>query len=86
VTDVELLTIEYTEEVVNAGGARLMTVDDLAEFISELVLNNFQDPVRTMAKSYARAFANVCLIPEECKKRGINIDEETLSKLKESLR
>lgn len=81
-TEVELLTVEYIEEVMGAGGARLMSAADLATFISELVLNNFEEPMRSRLRSIALNTAHLCLLPERCR---VGIDAETVARLKEVL-
>lgn len=82
---IELLTVEYIEEVVNAGGAKLLNASDLAQFISELVLNNYGPGVREAARGFALSTAQMCLLPEECRRRGLEVDGETVEKLREAL-
>lgn len=89
--DVELLTVEYIEEVLNAGGARFMDSVDLPLFIHELVLNNFDLSSmsayeRAKLQEHALSTAQMCLLPESFKKRGIEIDAQTVALLRESLR
>lgn len=84
-SDVELLTAEYIEEVVKAGGARYMTADDLGEFISELVLGNFAPLEQKGLADFARNTAHMMLLPEECRKRGVMIDQETAEMLRDVL-
>lgn len=82
----EMLTLEYIEEVVDAGGARLMTSDDLAEFISELVVNNLDESCREAARPEALQVAQMLLLPEECRRRGIEVDAGTVEKLRRALK
>lgn len=83
--EIELLTAEYAEEILAAGAAKLMSANDLAQFLSELVLGNFGPEVRLKFGEFARETAHLCLLPEECRKRGIEVDAETAMKLKEAL-
>lgn len=85
-SDIELVAIEYIEEVVNAGAAKLMTSSDLATFVSELVIGNIQEAKREELRPFTLQTVQMLLLPEQCKKRGIEIDHETTKILRDALR
>lgn len=84
--EVELLTAEYVEEVLAAGGARHMDANSLAEFVSELVLSCFDQSICGSLRPHALEVAQLFLLPEECRKRGIEVDAETVERLRGALR
>lgn len=82
---IELLTAEYVEEILAAGAAKYMDHVALALFISELVLGNYGAGVRRSHGAFALQTAQLCLLPEECRRRGIEVDAETVVRLRDAL-
>lgn len=81
----EIVVMEYIEEIIRAKFGKYMTPNALAECISNLVVGTFAQEMQALVEPRVRAIVQIQLLQEEDKRYNLEVDAETIERLRASL-